>query len=90
MKVVLLNYTKDPDQICAAAAQSCYSEKGASELFRTTTDPRQVAEALYLGCLGRLPTEDEWDLVQGYCGSSFGGQNIAWALINSEEFLYRH
>ncbi|MEM0343231.1 MAG: FAD-dependent thymidylate synthase [Thermoplasmata archaeon] len=40
MKVALLNYTKDPDRICAAAAQSCYSEKGASELFRTTTDER--------------------------------------------------
>ncbi len=37
MKVVLLNYTRDPDQICAAAAQSCYSEKGASELFATTS-----------------------------------------------------
>lgn len=40
MKVALLNYTKDPDRICAAAAQSCYSEKGASELFRTTTEER--------------------------------------------------
>jgi hypothetical protein len=59
------------------------------ELLRTT-DPRQVAEALYLGCLGRLPTEEEWDIVQGYCGSHEGGQNIAWALINSEEFLFRH
>lgn len=40
MKVVLLNYTKNPDKICAAAAQSCYSEKGASELFDTTTDEK--------------------------------------------------
>lgn len=40
MKVVLLNYTKNPDQVCAAAAQSCYSEKGASELFEKTTDER--------------------------------------------------
>lgn len=40
MKVVLLNYTKDPDKICAAAAQSCYSEKGASELFDSTTDDK--------------------------------------------------
>lgn len=40
MKVVLLNYTKQPDKICAAAAQSCYSEKGASELFDTTTDEK--------------------------------------------------
>jgi len=40
VKVVLLNHTKNPDQICAAAAQSCYSEKGASELFENTTDER--------------------------------------------------
>jgi len=40
LKVVLLNYTKNPDKICAAAAQSCYSEKGASELFDTTTDEK--------------------------------------------------
>ncbi len=40
MKVVLLNHTKNPDQICAAAAQSCYSDKGASELFEKTTDEK--------------------------------------------------
>ncbi|MGQ9587259.1 MAG: FAD-dependent thymidylate synthase [Thermoplasmata archaeon] len=40
LKVTLLNYTKDPDKICAAAAQSCYSEKGASVLFEGTTDER--------------------------------------------------
>lgn len=40
MKVVLLNYTKDPDRICAAAAQSCYSEKAASELFEGTSGER--------------------------------------------------
>ena len=40
MKVVLLNYTKNPDKICAAAAQSCYSEKGASELFESTNDDK--------------------------------------------------
>jgi thymidylate synthase (FAD) len=40
LKVVLLNYTKNPDQICAAAAQSCYSDKGASELFETTKDEK--------------------------------------------------
>ena len=40
MKVTLLNHTKDPDRVCAAAAQSCYSEHGASELFENTTDER--------------------------------------------------
>lgn len=40
MKVTLINHTKDPDRICAAAAQSCYSEKGATELFETTSEER--------------------------------------------------
>ena len=40
MKVVLLNYTKNPDKICAAAAQSCYSEKGASELFESINEDK--------------------------------------------------
>jgi thymidylate synthase (FAD) len=40
LKVVLLNHTKNPDKICAAAAQSCYSERGASELFETTSDDK--------------------------------------------------
>jgi thymidylate synthase (FAD) len=40
LKVVLLNHTKDPDRICAAAAQSCYSDKGASALFESTTEEK--------------------------------------------------
>ena len=40
MKVTLINHTEDPDRICAAAAQSCYSGKGASELFEETSDER--------------------------------------------------
>jgi thymidylate synthase (FAD) len=40
LKVTLINHTKDPDRICAAAAQSCYSEKGATELFETTSEER--------------------------------------------------
>jgi len=40
LKVTLINHTKNPDRICAAAAQSCYSEKGATELFETTSEER--------------------------------------------------
>ena len=40
MKVTLINHTKNPDRICAAAAQSCYSEKGATELFETTSEEK--------------------------------------------------
>ncbi len=33
MKVTLLSYTKDAERLCAAAARSCYSKKGASKLL---------------------------------------------------------
>ena len=40
MKVTLINHTENPDRICAAAAQSCYSDRGATELFEATSDDR--------------------------------------------------
>jgi thymidylate synthase (FAD) len=40
VKVTLINHTENPDRICAAAAQSCYSEKGATDLFETTSEDR--------------------------------------------------
>lgn len=33
MRVTLLSYTKDAERLCASAAHSCYSEKGAAELM---------------------------------------------------------
>ena len=56
MRVVLLNYTKNPDRVCAAAAQSCYSEKGASELFETTTDERAKKIIKKVVGMGHLST----------------------------------
>ncbi|AGI48469.1 thymidylate synthase (FAD) [Thermoplasmatales archaeon BRNA1] len=41
MKVTLLAYTQDADRICAAAARSCYSDKGASELRDTVKNPEE-------------------------------------------------
>jgi thymidylate synthase (FAD) len=40
MKVVLLRHTEDPDRVCAAAASSCYSGDGASELHGSLTDKK--------------------------------------------------
>lgn len=67
-------------------------EKGPKmmELLQSSSDPQKMAEALYLTILSRLPTEEEASLAQGYCGSRWGSQTICWALINSDEFLYRH
>ncbi len=40
MRVVLLRHTEDPDRVCAAAAASCYSGSGASELHGTLSDKK--------------------------------------------------
>jgi hypothetical protein len=49
-----------------------------------------MADALYLTILSRFPTKEERAIVEGHCGSQSGGQTVAWALINSDEFLHRH
>ncbi len=59
------------------------------EIFESTMG-RQTADTLYLAILSRLPTDEEWNEVYNQCNSRWGAQNVAWALINSEEFLFRH
>ena len=51
-----------------------------------------VAE-LYLTILSRFPTEEELQTVKTYRESGSGGRvlrDLAWALINSPEFCFRH
>jgi thymidylate synthase (FAD) len=45
MNVVLLRHTEDPDQVCAAAAASCYSASPASDL-QGTMSPKRRAKLL--------------------------------------------
>ena len=57
--------------------------------------PRQVAGGMYLVILCRYPTEAELRTVEGYFESGKvtrrqAAVDVAWALINSPEFLYRH
>jgi hypothetical protein len=56
---------------------------------------RQVATRLYLTILSRFPTNEELKIVEAYSKSHRGNRRVvavdlAWALINSAEFLYRH
>ncbi|MCU0784539.1 MAG: DUF1553 domain-containing protein [Verrucomicrobia bacterium] len=57
--------------------------------------PREMAAGIYLGILSRFPTEEEVKTLEAYVqsGKASGREaivDLAWALINSPEFLYRH
>lgn len=57
--------------------------------------PAQIIENLYLTILSRYPTEDETKRVDAYVktGVAKGREvwiDLAWALINSDEFRFRH
>ncbi|HPB10276.1 MAG TPA: DUF1553 domain-containing protein [Kiritimatiellia bacterium] len=57
--------------------------------------PKETIEELYLSILSRFPTPDEIAAVESYMKSGVAKRNevgidLAWALINSDEFLFRH
>ena len=58
-------------------------------------DTRKLVGMLYMTILSRPPTKDEITKVTKYLssdgvGRSQGTVDLAWALVNSKEFLYRH
>lgn len=64
-------------------------------LLNPNRKPREVVEELYLTILSRFPTAAEADRFEAYTKSGVvkgreAGVDLAWALINSDEFLYRH
>jgi hypothetical protein len=68
---------------------------GLRSLMQSSRNPREVASRLYLAILSRFPTDEELKTVAAYTQSSGmkgreAAVDLAWALINSAEFLYRH
>ncbi len=49
MKVKLLAYTPDADRICAAAGNSCYSERPASEIMEDIDPERTLSRIVGMG-----------------------------------------
>jgi hypothetical protein len=64
-------------------------------MFVATKKPEEILEELYLTILSRRPTAKEMEAAMAYGAnpprkSRTDAIDIAWALINSTEFLYRH
>ena len=64
------------------------------DLLHRTSTPRDMANELYLAILSRRPTAEELAAVQAYSQTGDhkqrAGLDLAWALVNSAEFLFRH
>lgn len=66
-----------------------------ADLLRPVKTPQEAVPLLYLTILSRYPTQDELAVASAYSSPSGGGKSqktldVAWALMNSPEFLYRH
>ncbi len=64
-------------------------------LIQGKANTRQFATKFYLAILSRFPTNEEVKVVEEYSESQRNDRrtvaiDLAWALINSAEFLYRH
>lgn len=64
-------------------------------LGQRSASPQQALDALYLTILSRHPTDDEVRVATGYAQTVAADRraawmDLAWALVNSSEFLYRH
>ncbi|MCL4191562.1 MAG: DUF1553 domain-containing protein [Thermoguttaceae bacterium] len=74
--------------------------RNLAALFSSRGKPSEIVEELYLTILSRRPTADEMRMALEHVGSGGTGRgnarrreewvDLAWALINSTEFLYRH
>jgi len=57
-------------------------------------NPEQIVRGVYLTILSRPPTPVELGAIQAYAQAHGGGlqqaADLAWALVNTKEFLYRH
>ena len=70
------------------------AEGRLAALIRSGKADREVAEALFLASLGRRPDDSQWETVRsalvGADDRAAVFRDLAWALVNSKEFLFNH
>jgi hypothetical protein len=63
---------------------------GIRKLLAGTGNSAESCERIYLAILSRPPNEYEAHAAAQLCDTADGPYELAWALINSDEFLFRH
>lgn len=74
---------------------------GLKSILQTKRPPRALISELYLTILSRFPTPEEYAKAKAYCGIGADDKpgkgtrvehwnDLGWALVNSNEFLFRH
>ncbi len=63
---------------------------GIKAILNQASNPTEAAELVYLTILSRRPSPDELSTATQLCSYSSGTRDLIWALINSDEFLFRH
>ena len=78
-----------------AVAEAVADPKGVvARLILAGTPDRELVEELYLAALSRLPDAAEYEAGIAYLGKGSGraaaAQDLLWALLNSNAFLFVH
>lgn len=63
---------------------------GLVEIDKRTVNTTQKAEQIYLTILSRYPSEEELLVANTWCADEEGTRELAWALMNSDAFLFQH
>jgi hypothetical protein len=74
--------------------QKLQQSESLKQVFSARRKPELTLEELYLTVLSRRPTDAESEIAMNYVKSGKFNRNdwidLAWALMNNTEFLYRH
>ena len=63
---------------------------GLRDLTAQSNDALETCKLLYLAILSRYPSKQELATAGYLCESLQGEHQLSWALINSDEFLFKH
>jgi hypothetical protein len=80
--------------------QKLANSKVISDLIAANKTPAEIAEDLYIRCFGRKPTSDEMNAINAQLPKDDDKNKVEdtkavlndlfWALLNSEEFMFNH